>query len=225
MSRKISLPASAHECAASATIDAEPVMTATTDFASAMSAFIASAMMTVSRLSLFCRPALCFSPLRRVSHARPAIFRSGVTCSRALRWQPPAGIPDAGVCRSAPSHDPPPRGYGASVAHDVEARPRVTGIPRARRLVLDRHLAVGALDDDGRRERARARPAAHGEAVVLDEHRLPARRRRPGRRRAARPTRAGSRRSTAGASVHIGIAAPARAKIGMRSSGVATVIR
>ena len=47
------MPASAHECAASATIDAEPVMTATTDFASAMSALIASAMRTVSRLSLF----------------------------------------------------------------------------------------------------------------------------------------------------------------------------
>ena len=114
------------------------------------------------------------------------------------------------------------------VVHDVEARPSVAGIPGSRRRVLDRDLAVGALDDDGRRE-ARGLvgvPTLGGdrEAVVLDEHRLP-------------PTvdervedvqldALGTVPSVdAGASTHIGIVEPARAKSGMRSSGVSTVIR
>jgi hypothetical protein len=51
--RKISLPASAQECAASATIDAEPVITAATVLATAMSRLAPKATRTVTRLSFF----------------------------------------------------------------------------------------------------------------------------------------------------------------------------
>ena len=47
ISRNTSLPVSAHECAASASIDAAPVTTAATDLASAMSRFAPSATITV----------------------------------------------------------------------------------------------------------------------------------------------------------------------------------
>jgi hypothetical protein len=47
-SRKTSLPVSAHECAASATSDAEPVITAATVFAMAISRFAPNAITTVS---------------------------------------------------------------------------------------------------------------------------------------------------------------------------------
>ncbi|CAM4048858.1 hypothetical protein TSST111916_19750 [Tsukamurella strandjordii] len=45
------MPASAQECAASATIAAEPVIPAATDFATAMSTFAARATSTVTKLS------------------------------------------------------------------------------------------------------------------------------------------------------------------------------
>ena len=51
MIRKISLPASAHECAASASIDADAVMTAAALLATAMSRLAANATMTVRALS------------------------------------------------------------------------------------------------------------------------------------------------------------------------------
>jgi hypothetical protein len=46
------LPASAQECAASASIEAEPVITAAIDFAIAITRLALKAMITVSRLSL-----------------------------------------------------------------------------------------------------------------------------------------------------------------------------
>src|SRR6478735_10081577 len=49
----------------------------------------------------------------------------------------------------------------------------MAGIPGSRRRVLDGDLAVGALDDHGRREAFRL-AGGDREAVVLDEHRLPA---------------------------------------------------
>jgi hypothetical protein len=49
-SRKISLPVSAQECAASASIDADPVTRAAADFATATSRLAASAIRTVPRL-------------------------------------------------------------------------------------------------------------------------------------------------------------------------------
>lgn len=52
MRRNTSLPVSAHECAASATIEAEPVSAAATDLATAMRALAARAMMTVNRVPL-----------------------------------------------------------------------------------------------------------------------------------------------------------------------------
>ena len=51
MSRKISLPASAHECAASASSDADPVTAAAADFATAISMLAPKATSTVTRLS------------------------------------------------------------------------------------------------------------------------------------------------------------------------------
>src|ERR1700748_3705687 len=51
MSRKISLPESAHECAASATSDADPVTAAAADFATAISTLAPKATSTVLRLS------------------------------------------------------------------------------------------------------------------------------------------------------------------------------
>src|SRR6478672_11348337 len=85
---------------------------------------------------------------------------------RHTRW---GRMPFASSRPAAPSR----RG----VAHDVEAGPRVAGIPRPRRVVLDRDLTTGAGDDDGRREPfgldAGLVPG-DGEPVVLDEHRLPA---------------------------------------------------
>jgi hypothetical protein len=51
ISRKISLPVSAHECAASATSDADPVTVAATDFATATSTLAPKATSTVVRLS------------------------------------------------------------------------------------------------------------------------------------------------------------------------------
>src|SRR6185369_14497209 len=51
MTRNTSLPASAHECAASATIDADPVTTAAADFAIAMRMLAAKATSTVIALS------------------------------------------------------------------------------------------------------------------------------------------------------------------------------
>ena len=48
MSRKTSLPASAHECTASATIDADDVSTAATVFAVAMRMLTRKAMRTVT---------------------------------------------------------------------------------------------------------------------------------------------------------------------------------
>ena len=50
ISRKISFPVSAQECADSATIDAEPVSNAATDFAAAISRFAANATHTVTVL-------------------------------------------------------------------------------------------------------------------------------------------------------------------------------
>ena len=50
-SRKISLPVSAQECAASAVIEAEPVITATAVFATAINRFAVSATTTVRKLS------------------------------------------------------------------------------------------------------------------------------------------------------------------------------
>lgn len=52
MSRKISLPVSTQECAASASIDAEPVIAATTVLAPAINGLAPKAIRTVSRLSL-----------------------------------------------------------------------------------------------------------------------------------------------------------------------------
>ena len=49
--RKISLPESAHECAASATSDADPVTTAAADFATAIRTLAVKATSTVVRLS------------------------------------------------------------------------------------------------------------------------------------------------------------------------------
>ena len=51
MSRNTSLPVSAHECAASASIDADPVITAAAVLAIAMSMLATNATMTVSTLS------------------------------------------------------------------------------------------------------------------------------------------------------------------------------
>ena len=51
MSRNTSFPASAHECAASASIDAAPVITAATVLATAMSRLAPNATTTVSVLS------------------------------------------------------------------------------------------------------------------------------------------------------------------------------
>ena len=51
ISRKISLPESAHECAASATSDADPVTTAAADFATAIRTLAPRATSTVVRLS------------------------------------------------------------------------------------------------------------------------------------------------------------------------------
>ena len=51
ISRKISLPASAHECAASATSDADPVSAAAADLATAISTFAPRATRTVVKLS------------------------------------------------------------------------------------------------------------------------------------------------------------------------------
>src|SRR4029077_11056761 len=51
MSRNISLPVSAQECAASARIDADPVTTAATDFATATRRLAAKATRTVVRLA------------------------------------------------------------------------------------------------------------------------------------------------------------------------------
>ena len=50
ISRNTSLPVSAQECAASASIDADPVTSAATDFATAMRRFAPNAMRTVVRL-------------------------------------------------------------------------------------------------------------------------------------------------------------------------------
>src|SRR6478609_1406613 len=175
MSRKISLPASAHEWAASATIEADPVMIATTDFATAIRAFIASAMMTVSRLSLFwpCSRSAVSAMLASLPFGgHPLKGRSDGRSSglprRHTRWgrMPFAALPANGT---AP--------LGSAVAHDVEAGARVTGIPRSGGLVRDGHLARGPLDDDGRREALGVTStftARDGEPVVLDEHRLPA---------------------------------------------------
>ncbi|MNW55852.1 hypothetical protein D3C74_335400 [compost metagenome] len=49
--RNTSLPVSAQECTASATIEAEPVITAAPDLATAMSRFAPNATITVSALS------------------------------------------------------------------------------------------------------------------------------------------------------------------------------
>jgi hypothetical protein len=49
--RKISLPESAHECAASATSDADPVSTAAADFATAIRTLAVKATSTVVTLS------------------------------------------------------------------------------------------------------------------------------------------------------------------------------
>src|SRR5690349_20719954 len=51
MSRNTSLPVSAQECAASASIDADPVTTAATDLATATTKFAAKAIRTVVRLA------------------------------------------------------------------------------------------------------------------------------------------------------------------------------
>src|SRR5215203_1356440 len=51
MSRNTSLPVSAQECAASASIDDDPVTTAATDFATATRRLAAKAMRTVVRLA------------------------------------------------------------------------------------------------------------------------------------------------------------------------------
>jgi len=52
MIRKISLPVSAQECAASATMDADPVSIAATDLATAIRRFAPNATSTVSVLSV-----------------------------------------------------------------------------------------------------------------------------------------------------------------------------
>ncbi len=59
ISRKISLPVSAHECAASATSDANPVSTAAADFATAISRLAVKATRTVVRLSDETDPRSC----------------------------------------------------------------------------------------------------------------------------------------------------------------------
>jgi hypothetical protein len=59
ISRKISLPVSAHECAASATSDADPVSTAAADFATAISRLAVKATRTVVRLSDETDPRSC----------------------------------------------------------------------------------------------------------------------------------------------------------------------
>src|SRR6478672_792989 len=178
MSRKISLPASAHECAASATIDADPVMTATTDFARAMSALATNATITVRRLSP-CWPCSSFA----VSAMLRSLPLGGHPLKRRSRGT--RRIPGEGVCRSlppratrAPSAAPSKaaRSLGR-VADDVEAGPRVAGIPPSGGLVLDGHLAAGAGHDDARREplELAGSVVVHDrEAVVLDEQRLPA---------------------------------------------------
>src|SRR6478735_4624313 len=175
MSRKISLPASAHEWAASATIEADPVMMATTDFATAIRAFIASAMMTVSRLSLFwpcSRSAVSAMLVSLPFGGHPLKGRSNGRSSglprRHTRW---GRMPFAAFAANGTAP------LGSAVAHDVEAGARMTGIPRSGGLVRDGHLARGPLHDDGRREALGVTStftARDGEPVVLDEHRLPA---------------------------------------------------
>jgi hypothetical protein len=59
ISRKISLPVSAHECAASATSDADPVSTAAPDFATAITRLAVKATRTVTRLSDVTDPRSC----------------------------------------------------------------------------------------------------------------------------------------------------------------------
>ena len=56
ISRKTSLPESAHECAASATSDADPVATAAADLATAITTLAARATSTVVRLSEVLEP-------------------------------------------------------------------------------------------------------------------------------------------------------------------------
>ena len=62
MIRKISLPVSAHECAASASIDADAVMTAAALLATAMSRLAPNATITVSVLSDPRAPATTTAP-------------------------------------------------------------------------------------------------------------------------------------------------------------------
>jgi hypothetical protein len=67
--RKISLPLSAHECAASASIEADPVSAAATDLATATSTFIRNATSTVVVLAdLLALPA----PGNKSNDLRPA---------------------------------------------------------------------------------------------------------------------------------------------------------
>ena len=74
------MPASAHECTASATIDADPVITAATDFATATSAFATSATIDGQQaLAAAARPA-----------ARARVRASSQGASRSVRQAAPS---------------------------------------------------------------------------------------------------------------------------------------
>ena len=75
MSKKISLPQSAHECAASAVSDADPVTAAAADFATAIRRLAPKATSTVMRLS---------------DAAGPRSNGTGMSGSRDPRATPPA---------------------------------------------------------------------------------------------------------------------------------------
>src|SRR4051812_22077082 len=148
-----------------------------------MSTLAPSAMSTVSRLSLLpCSGRACsvvsamLASLSLGGHPRegrssgtpPGIPDPGAYAARSRplgRRGPRAGAPGRG-----PTSGPPLR---RRVPHDVEARARVPGIPGARGRVVDGHLTALARHDDRRREPLRL-AGGHGEAVVLDEQRLPA---------------------------------------------------
>ena len=81
MSRKISLPVSAHECAASATIDAEPVRVAAIVLAIAMTRLAAKARMTVNRLSPPPLPSSSGREEAGVSATRSSVLAAATTAS------------------------------------------------------------------------------------------------------------------------------------------------
>ena len=127
MSRKISLPASAQEWAASASIDAEPVMKAATDLATAISRLAPKAITTVSMAEPY--PAArtgsaSFLPGSTQATARPE-FDDGPTSHRTMRRSDDvaAGKKTVVAVASACSLWPPGSGSPAS-PRPIRPQPR-----------------------------------------------------------------------------------------------------